>query len=137
MNPHSLLLNRGEVFCIPTLCASEKHLQRGVSMIAVGGPIFTCVVGTQSCLVALVVAYDYHPLATTLFDTFLIPMATPTYQSRGMMPEPIEPIPEPTIWSFMIQISNAMKAVHDRGLAFRVIDATKILLSGTSRSERD
>jgi len=53
-----------------------------------------------------------------------------------MMPEPIEPIPEPTIWSFMIQISNAMKAVHDRGLAFRVIDATKVLLTGTSRSER-
>jgi PAB-dependent poly(A)-specific ribonuclease subunit 3 len=86
--------------------------------------------------VALVVTYDYHPLATTLFDTFLIPRVTPSYQGRGMIPEPVEPIPESTIWSFMIQISNAMKAVHDRGLAFRVIDATKILLTGTSRSKR-
>lgn len=53
-----------------------------------------------------------------------------------MILEPVEPIPEATIWSFVIQISNAMKAVHDRGLAFRVIDATKILLTGASRSER-
>jgi PAB-dependent poly(A)-specific ribonuclease subunit 3 len=86
--------------------------------------------------VALIVTYDYHPLATTLFDTFLIPKAAPSYQGQGMILEPVEPIPEATIWSFVIQISNAMKAVHDRGLAFRVIDATKILLTGASRSER-
>ncbi|KIM29212.1 hypothetical protein M408DRAFT_15958 [Serendipita vermifera MAFF 305830] len=81
---------------------------------------------------SLVVTYDYHPLATTLFDTFLIPKPVPPYQSRGLAPA-VEPIPEETIWSFVIQISNAMKAVHDRGLAFRVMDATKILLTGKSR----
>jgi PAB-dependent poly(A)-specific ribonuclease subunit 3 len=45
-----------------------------------------------------------------------------------------ELIDESTIWSYMIQISNAMKAVHDRGLALRIVDPTKVLLTGKGRS---
>ncbi|CCA66483.1 related to Pab1 dependent poly(A)-specific ribonuclease PAN3 [Serendipita indica DSM 11827] len=81
---------------------------------------------------SLVLVYDYYPLATTLFDTFLKPR-TSAFTNRQLRTDQLDPIPETTLWSFLIQIANAMKAIHDRALAFRVLDATKILLTGKSR----
>ena len=42
-------------------------------------------------------------------------------------------VPERTIWSYVVQIANAIKAVHDAGLAVRLIDATKILVTSKNR----
>ncbi|KAG8838996.1 PAB-dependent poly(A)-specific ribonuclease subunit 3 [Serendipita sp. 400] len=82
---------------------------------------------------SLVLVYDYHPLSATLYDKYL-KSRTPSGPSHRIAKiEPIDIIPEPVIWSFIIQIANAMKATHDRGLAFRVLDSTKVLLTGHSR----
>ncbi|KAG2202075.1 hypothetical protein INT46_002004 [Mucor plumbeus] len=42
-------------------------------------------------------------------------------------------IPETTIWSYITQIASALKAVHGSGLAARVIDPKKILITGKNR----
>jgi PAB-dependent poly(A)-specific ribonuclease subunit 3 len=82
-------------------------------------------------VIAVVVVYDYHPNSQTLFEAHLRPKA-PQYQN-GRLQSQNARIPERTIWSYVVQIASAMKAVHDAGLAMRIIDATKILLTGQNR----
>lgn len=71
---------------------------------------------------ALVVSYKYYPEAQTLFDAHL-----------KMGKTPVHPLPERLLWSYFIQMANAIKAVHDAGLAVRVIDATKVLVTDQNR----
>ncbi|KAG8835927.1 PAB-dependent poly(A)-specific ribonuclease subunit 3 [Serendipita sp. 399] len=82
---------------------------------------------------ALVLVYEYHSLSVTLYEKYLKSRTQSTPLHRIGKIEPMDIIPEPVIWSFMIQIANAMKATHDRGLAFRFLDPTKVLLTGQSR----
>nr|KMM72452.1 pabp1-dependent poly(a)-specific ribonuclease subunit pan3 [Coccidioides posadasii RMSCC 3488] len=42
-------------------------------------------------------------------------------------------IPEQILWSYVTQIANALKAIHSAGLAARVIEPSKILLTGKNR----
>jgi PAB-dependent poly(A)-specific ribonuclease subunit 3 len=80
---------------------------------------------------ALVVAYDYHPNAQTLYDAHLKPKA-PTFHN-GRLQTQSTTVSERTMWTYVVQIANAIKVVHDAGLAVRMIDATKILLTGKNR----
>ncbi|KAI0339058.1 hypothetical protein BDW22DRAFT_1409209 [Trametopsis cervina] len=80
---------------------------------------------------SLVVVYDYHPNSQTLFEAHLRPKA-PQYHN-GRLQAQSNRIPERTIWSYIVQIASAMKAVHDAGLAMRIIDVTKIVVTGTNR----
>ena len=77
----------------------------------------------------MVVVYDYHPSAQTLADAHF---KKPAHQSNGRA-QP-ERIAEQTLWSYIYQIASAIKAVHDAGLAVRVVDASKILITGQNRS---
>jgi len=63
--------------------------------------------------------HDFHPLAQSLHNRHLV--------GRTSF------IPEPLLWSYIIQITSALRAIHHQGLACRVIDATKILITGRSR----
>lgn len=84
--------------------------------------------------IALIVSYDYHPNATTLFDAHLkIPRRTHTATLTSHV-SAATLIPEPVIWTYITQIGNAVRTVHALGLAVRMIDATKILLTGKNRS---
>lgn len=76
---------------------------------------------------SLVMVYDFHPEATTIADEWLSPDAMNRRHQAGM------PIPERVIWSYVIQIANALKAVHSAGLAVRNLDASKILITGKNR----
>lgn len=42
-------------------------------------------------------------------------------------------LPEPTLWSYIVQLASAIKKVHDRGQAVRMLDVTKILVTGQNR----
>lgn len=44
-------------------------------------------------------------------------------------------MPERTLWSYIIQLASAIQEVHDAGLAVRVMDPTKILVTGKNRYE--
>ncbi|TCD59959.1 PAB-dependent poly(A)-specific ribonuclease subunit 3 [Steccherinum ochraceum] len=82
---------------------------------------------------ALVVVYDYHPNAKTLFDAHVKPKAPQFPNGHGRMPSSEAKISERTLWSYLIQIASALKAVHDAGLSMRVIDPSKVLITGQNR----
>ena len=84
--------------------------------------------------------YDYHPGAETLLmrhfsgpDSNLPvnPDGTLVFPSHpragGMLnrhrPGHRSPMPERLIWSYIIQLSSALRSVHASGLACRVIDS--------------
>lgn len=77
------------------------------------------------------VAYAYHPNAQTLFDAHIKPRAPTFVQGRLQVAQ--SSVPERTLWSYIIQIAGAMKAAHDQGLPVRMIDVTKIIVTGQNR----
>ncbi|KAG1834995.1 hypothetical protein DFJ58DRAFT_821106 [Suillus subalutaceus] len=80
---------------------------------------------------SLVVAYEYYPNAQTLFEMH-IKQKPPVFQ-HGRLSTFSSALPEVTLWSYMIQIASAIKVVHEAGLAVRMVDATKIMVTGKNR----
>ncbi|EGO20379.1 hypothetical protein SERLADRAFT_477907 [Serpula lacrymans var. lacrymans S7.9] len=80
---------------------------------------------------SLIVAYDYHANAKTLYDEHIKPKV-PTFQN-GRLQAQTTVIPERVLWSYIIQLSGAISVIHDAGLAARMIDATKVLVTGKNR----
>ncbi len=77
------------------------------------------------------VAYTYHPSAQTLYDAHIKPRG-PTFVHGRL--QPAQPhVAERTLWSYIIQIAGAMKAAHDQGLPVRMIDVTKVIVTGRNR----
>lgn len=76
---------------------------------------------------SLMLVYDFHPDSITIADEWLSPESVQRRRQAG------SPVPERVIWSYVIQIANAIKAVHTAGLAIRSLDATKILITGKNR----
>lgn len=42
-------------------------------------------------------------------------------------------IPEPLLWSYIIQITSALRAVHANGIACRIVHPSKVLITGRNR----
>ncbi|KAI0270721.1 hypothetical protein BC834DRAFT_862895 [Gloeopeniophorella convolvens] len=80
---------------------------------------------------SLVVAYTYYPNSQTLYDAHIKPRA-PTFVHGRLQAAPPH-VSERTLWSYIIQIAGAMKAAHDQGLAVRMIDVTKVIVTGRNR----
>jgi PAB-dependent poly(A)-specific ribonuclease subunit 3 len=78
-----------------------------------------------------VVAYAYHPNAQTLYDAHIRPRAPTFVQGRLQVAQ--SRVSERTLWSYIIQIAGAMKAAHDQGLPVRMIDVTKVIVTGQNR----
>lgn len=75
---------------------------------------------------SLIFVTDYHPLSKTLAEQHL---ATGNrFQGRHTTH-----IPEQILWGYMTQIANALKAIHSNGLAARILEPSKILLTGKNR----
>ncbi|KKK21253.1 hypothetical protein P175DRAFT_0499579 [Aspergillus ochraceoroseus IBT 24754] len=75
---------------------------------------------------SLIFVTDYHPLSKTLSEQHL--SAGTRFQGRHN-----PHIPEQVLWGYMTQIANALKTIHGSGLAARIIDPSKILLTGRNR----
>ncbi|KAJ3092231.1 PAB-dependent poly(A)-specific ribonuclease subunit 3 [Quaeritorhiza haematococci] len=71
---------------------------------------------------SLVFVYDYHPLATTLYAKHFLP--------SGHAPVGL---PEKNLWSYITQLASALKTIHSAGLAARIIEPSKILVTGKNR----
>ncbi|OSD03655.1 hypothetical protein PYCCODRAFT_1434044 [Trametes coccinea BRFM310] len=80
---------------------------------------------------SLVVVYDDHPNAQTLYEAHI--KAKPPQFQGGRLQAVSNRVSERTLWSYIIQIANAIRAVHEAGLAVRLIDVTKILVTGKNR----
>ncbi|KAJ3336479.1 PAB-dependent poly(A)-specific ribonuclease subunit 3 [Gonapodya sp. JEL0774] len=92
---------------------------RHVNIVAVREAFTTKTFGDHS----LAFVYDYHPLSTTLAEHYFTPTSNPPTGSAL----------EKTIWSFVCQIASALKTIHSAGLSVRVLDASKVLVTGKNR----
>lgn len=88
---------------------------------------------------SLVVAYEYHPGSRTLYDLHFNkivgsngPHNNPYMQTTPRSSTPT-PVSERTLWSYIVQIASAIRRVHEAGMAVRMVDASKILVTGKNR----
>lgn len=75
---------------------------------------------------SLIFVMDYHPMSKTLAEQHLGAGNRYAARSSGHIPEQI-------MWAYVTQIASALKTIHSGGLAARIIDASKILLTGKNR----
>ncbi|XP_043646689.1 PAN2-PAN3 deadenylation complex subunit PAN3 isoform X3 [Drosophila teissieri] len=93
---------------------------------------------------SLVLVYDYHPGSQTLLAKYFTPApetngytdpfqgeARPFSHKSNMQRTSNGPLlPEATIWSIIMQLTAGLKAIHHAGLACKVLDPTKIIVTG-------
>ncbi|KAI9022868.1 hypothetical protein CLU79DRAFT_751087 [Phycomyces nitens] len=83
---------------------------------------------------SLVFVYDYHPCSETLQHVHLSSQTQSNFQRQPQIKTKSSPhVPESTLWSYITQIASALKSIHSLGLAARVLDPTKILVTGRNR----
>lgn len=88
---------------------------------------------------SLVFVYDFHPGAQNLYFAHLIPdpLAPGPRAAWNLGHQNAKQLPEETLWAYIIQIASAIKAVHDQGMALRLLDVSKVLLTGKNRIRLD
>ena len=77
---------------------------------------------------SLFIVTEYHPLSKTLAELHHIGQGR---QIRGR--NSIDQVSETVLWSYVCQIASALKLIHSGGLAARVLDSTKVLVTGKNR----
>uniref|UniRef100_A0A6Q2YWF7 PAN2-PAN3 deadenylation complex subunit PAN3 n=1 Tax=Esox lucius TaxID=8010 RepID=A0A6Q2YWF7_ESOLU len=90
---------------------------------------------------ALVFSYDFHAGAETMFSRHFNDPTTDSYFTKRKwgQHEPPPPrqhaglLPESLIWAYIVQLSSALRTIHTAGLACRVMDPSKILITGKTR----
>ncbi|KAF0298886.1 PAN2-PAN3 deadenylation complex subunit pan3 [Amphibalanus amphitrite] len=98
---------------------------------------------------SVVMVYDYYPGAETLMarhfsqppqlngfaDPFQDPSIPRPYsaQKNAVLRQKNALMPEALIWGYIIQLSGVLRQIHAAGLACRVLDPTKILVTGQDR----
>lgn len=77
---------------------------------------------------SLFVVTDYYPLSKTLAEHHHIGHGR---QMRGR--NSIDQVSEMVLWSYVTQLASALKIVHNSGLAARVLDTSKVLVTSKNR----
>ncbi|CAN8100035.1 unnamed protein product [Discula destructiva] len=80
---------------------------------------------------SLMFTQDYFPLAQTLVEVHLTPPPKDHRYRGGLVQLP--KVPESVIWSYVVQIANALKAIHAKDLAARCLDPSKIIVTDKNR----
>lgn len=76
---------------------------------------------------SLVIVSDYYPESLTLHQHHANTYS-PSASRRGNYH-----VPEKVLWKYLVQISNALKAIHEQGLSARTIAADKLLVTDQDR----
>uniref|UniRef100_H3D591 PAN2-PAN3 deadenylation complex subunit PAN3 n=1 Tax=Tetraodon nigroviridis TaxID=99883 RepID=H3D591_TETNG len=90
---------------------------------------------------SLVFSYDFHAGAETMYSRHFNDPAADSYFTKRKwgQHEPPPPrqhaglLPESLIWAYIVQLSSALRTIHTAGLACRVMDPSKILITGKTR----
>ncbi|KAI9303986.1 hypothetical protein BJ944DRAFT_267525 [Cunninghamella echinulata] len=108
---------------------SWRHI-RHCNIVSIREAFTTRAFGDSS----LIFTYDFHPCSVTLYNAHFTPQAQASLhaQLQAMGSNSIL-MPETTLWSYITQLSSALKAVHGSGLAARNIDPSKIIVTGKNR----
>ena len=77
---------------------------------------------------SLIVVTDYHPLSQTLADKYFAPGRLPGAGRTGA-----QIVPENDLWSYIVQLSSALKSIHEGGQAAQTVVASKILITSKNR----
>lgn len=107
--------------------------------------------------VAIIFVYDFHACSSTLYEAHLSPLSSlppnpwnqpnashhlhsqqyaGAHRSRQQAHLPNSTgggVPERLLWSYIVQIGSAVKAVHNAGLAVRNLEVSKVIVTGTNR----
>ncbi|KAG9021492.1 PAB-dependent poly(A)-specific ribonuclease subunit 3 [Tulasnella sp. UAMH 9824] len=88
---------------------------------------------------SLVFVYDFHPGAQNLYSAHIAldPLASGPRAPWNLGHPNAKPIPEDTLWAYIIQVAGAIKAAHEQGMALRLLDVSKVLLTGKNRVRLD
>ena len=76
---------------------------------------------------SLIFVTDYHPLSKTLAEHYFGPGARFAGRMSGGQTS------EQVLWSYCVQIASALKTIHGMGLAARLVDVSKVLLTSKGR----
>ncbi|RWA14177.1 hypothetical protein EKO27_g927 [Xylaria grammica] len=74
---------------------------------------------------SLIFVHSYHPLSKTLAEHHF-PVTTNRFSRPG-------PVPEKVLWSYLVQLSSALRVIHKAKLAARCIDISKVILTDKNR----
>ena len=96
---------------------------RSASLVTVHDAFTTGAFGDRS----LVFVTDYHPLSKTLYEQHFSPLAR--YNARASQ----SLVPESILWSYMVQVASALKIIYGHGLAARLLDPSKIIVTSKNR----
>lgn len=75
---------------------------------------------------SIIFVYDYHPLSKTLVETHFT--NANRYGGRAATT-----VAEQVLWSYIVQITTALKSVHNANLAVRCMEPSKIITTGKNR----
>ncbi len=75
---------------------------------------------------SLIFVTDFHPNSETLAQKHFTPTSS-RFPSRHTQ------VPEHILWNYIVQIASALKAIHAENLAARIIEPSKVLLTGENR----
>ncbi|KAH6667548.1 PAB-dependent poly(A)-specific ribonuclease subunit PAN3 [Halenospora varia] len=75
---------------------------------------------------SLVFVTNYHPLSKTLVEHHFT--NTNRFGNRVA-----QTVPEPVLWSYIVQLASAVKSVHAANLAVRCMDPSKVILTDKGR----
>ena len=89
---------------------------------------------------SLVFVYDFHPASKTLlaqyyfnsntsFSSKVAGSAVNRPYSQQQQAQRQKLLPEQHIWSYIIQLLSALRAIHSKGLVARIVDVKKILIT--------
>ena len=142
-NNRRLHLSRFGLKCnIQILLRYERHSRRALLVTTVcnaTSSLLNQIIFFLLWHLALVVVYAYHPNAQTLYEAHIKPKVPayqqPVYYGRHNKYQQAQHqiLPERTLWSYIIQLASAIKKVHEKGQAVRMLDVTKILVTGQNR----
>ncbi|KZT50950.1 hypothetical protein CALCODRAFT_504129 [Calocera cornea HHB12733] len=80
---------------------------------------------------SLVFVFDYHPNSESLYMAHIKPKQP---QQKAGRSQPHAPhLAEATMWSYAVQLADAMRVAHSHNLALRTLELTKVLLTGKNR----
>lgn len=90
---------------------------------------------------SLIFVYDYHPGSQTLNSQYFLhsvnsnALGTPNGSGAAAPNRPwsqqpnLKLLPEPLIWSYIIQLSSGLRLIHSQNLSCRAFDPSKILMT--------
>lgn len=123
----------GRMYCLRRIEGYRLTNEKAISIVQVWNSISSAnLVGLHEAFTtrafgdsSLVFVYEYYPMSKTLADVHFGPES---YQQMNRMV-----MPENLIWGYLTQIASALKVIHGAGLAARLLEPSRILVTGHSR----